>query len=560
MASLICLNKKLCDIAGILTNLLGVIEGGVTVDAGEGWQDLITAAINAANIEVTIGNQPISVVIDTAGGPVEVTGTLAVTQSGDWTVSVDNFPTSISIDNFNVLEDLTLSVIVGNEEPIPVSLDGTALAALADILNAINNTIRTDWEETGMCVANADGSMKEPCVRQYMEIKYSNTGVKLSTTPVLSIFNEDGTISGYELAEGEKVVKCVTNAPCVLLGTLNKCIIPPTGMEVRHWFTDNNGEAGNAVAHDEIDVVFPSGIHASGQPADSVAIVNNWTFNDNVGGVSQGASQTYAKGEVIFTEDVYIDDINQNTGEFIIIKIDGVVVNDNTALTETVNRGAFLTPKKISAGKHLVEVFISDLSVFGGLNLVNSPTLEGEYVATPAYAEGSVTEKCIKVEKCNGVLRDCITGEQIIINELDKWIECAQLDKLCKIEDLLSSVIGSPDDDCNCTDDNSCAKFNGEYQLTGTETDLTYSSNETGLKWDASSINPIATAFTKLITDCIDAGGKPTITYSDGGADTLTFVAESYTGIAGENVFFTGTAGPITGSGKLDNASTTCEC
>ena len=448
-----CIEKGICSILAALESLSVTLSGDLTVSPSDQWEALLTAAVTAgietAEITVSIGNQPISVIIDTSGGPVEVTGTIAVTQSGDWTVSVDNFPTSISINNFNVLEDLTLSVVIANEEPIEIQLDPKSLAILQGILDAINNTVRKDWEPTGMCVYGLDGQPVSPPVKQFYEICYSNTGVTLSKVPVLSIFNENGTIESYQLQRGQSVRPCMSN-DCVLLGTMNKLIIPETGIEVHHWFTNwEEGEEGigKAVPHDTITTTFPNGVHASGQPADSVVTNTNWSFNDAVGGVEQGASQTYAVGDVIFLTDGYIDGINGNTGEYIEVKLDGVVVSTYDGLTDANQRGPFLNPIPVTAGKHKLEIFISDASVYGGNATVFSETLEGDYSALPAYALNSVKCECIKVEKCNGVLRNCLTNEIVEMGPLDKWIECLIADELGNIKKLITECCCNKDDE-----------------------------------------------------------------------------------------------------------------
>ncbi len=441
----VCNTVKIDDtsIISALNNLTVAITGPVTVEPSAAWEAMFTAALEAADIaldaETLAALENITVTIDTADGPVEVTGTVNVAQDGSWTVSVDNFPDSISIDNFDEIGTLNIN-IAGQDEPLEVSISDEVKGLLGDITSAIKEQITVDWEPTGMCVFGPDGQPLSPPVKQFQERKYTYVGNLLSSTAVLSVFNPNGTISGYTLQRGQTIAPCTTE-DCVLLGTLNRVILPETGIEVHHWFEvweEGEEGAGNAVPHGTISDTFPNGVHASGQPADSVVTNTNWSFNDAVGAVGQGASQTYAIGDVYFPSDGYFNDINNNTGEYVVVKIDGVVVSTNFDLTDGALRGGFIKPISVTKGKHTIEVFISDVSVFGGAGLVFSETLAGDFAALPAYKLGTVKCECVKVEKCNGIFRNCVTGEIVEIGPNDEWADCLIVNELAAIKKKLN--------------------------------------------------------------------------------------------------------------------------
>lgn len=446
MSSLVCIEKKLCDIEALLS-------GDLTVQPGDQWAALLESAVSAAleNTEITIGNQPLSVTIDTSDGPIEVTGELAVTQSGDWTVSVDNFPTSISIDNF---EDIgTVSVnLESQDNPIEVELTGPQQQLLVNIADAINGTIRADWEPTGMCVFSADGTLKSPPVKQFVERKYTNTGLLVSAEQVLSIFNTDGTISSYELGKGEVTAPC-PSGDCYVLGTLLRLQPGEPGLLEEHWFQNVGDEAGNAVPHDDVSVVFPNGVHASGQPADTVVTVGtSYIGSDSDEPATQGYSQSRYLGEIVIFEDALIYEDNGNTGERIEIKKDGVVIASvsGSDTVGTTGSGAIPNGIAIKKGIYLMETLLSDLTAFSGVALRVSYDGGETKNLLPSYKPGTSKIECIKVEKCNGLLKNAVSGEAIKVGENDEWIECADYHKQCEIQELLSAVVGSPDDECGC--------------------------------------------------------------------------------------------------------------
>lgn len=95
----------------------------------------LDVTISGGELTVTLANEPITVVVTQEdGGVLNITGSVSI----DGTVTVDNFPTEISVNNLPDFEALTLSVSVGNwpeSFAIPdVQFDGLleALAALEE--------------------------------------------------------------------------------------------------------------------------------------------------------------------------------------------------------------------------------------------------------------------------------------------------------------------------------------------------------------------------------------------------------------------------------------------
>lgn len=445
--------EGLDDVIAGLDAINNTLNAEVVVQPGDEWAALLqaatTAALEEADIEVAVNNTPIAVTIDTSEGPVEVTGNVTV----DGEVTVTNFPTSFAINNLADLEGLTLTVTLDGET-VTVTPDQAFIDALQQITDAIESAVRVDYEETGMCGFDADGMALSPPVKQFIERRYSHTGLFLGSDVVLSQYAADGTITGYDLAAGETVGRCKTDIPCVFLGSLKKVVLPEPGADLLHWFVTNpDGSAGNAVAHDTIDVTFPNGVHASNAAPDLVETEVDFTFSDVAGGTAQGASQSYMAADVLIPADGFITETNGNTGEFVRVLIDGIDVTTYEDLTDTPNRGAINTPIAITEGVKTVEIFVADTSVFGGATLQFSETIDGTFANLPAYKVGTIKHTCVKVEKCNGVLYDAVTNEVVAIETGDQWTDCAQLAQQKKTNELLASVIGNPDDECPCDDE-----------------------------------------------------------------------------------------------------------
>lgn len=107
-----------------------------------------------------------------------------------------------------------------------------------------------------------------------------------------------------------------------------------------------------------------------------------------------------------------------------------------------------------------------------------------------------------------------------------------------------------------------CADYNTTYSVQNNNTDISFSTNTTQMKWNQSTGgNPDgAQSFTQAVQDCIDAGGSATIDFSDPDGGTHQFVATAYSGAAGGNVLFTGTNNTESIAGKVTMASLSCQC
>lgn len=194
------------DILAALQAINTTLLGEITVAPNAAWAALFETAVVAALAAQAItidSTTPVNVAIDTSAGPVDITGTVTV----DGTVSVDNFPATTAISNFADLAGVELTVTLDGEV-VTVTPDAAFIQEMDDIADAITNTIRVDYEQTGMCVYDAAGDPIDPPVKQYTERRYSNVGVFLSNDVVLSQFNADGTVTGYTLAAGDLVAAC----------------------------------------------------------------------------------------------------------------------------------------------------------------------------------------------------------------------------------------------------------------------------------------------------------------------------------------------------------------
>lgn len=200
--------EQMQEIIDGLATINTTLMGELTVQPGDQWAALLTASVTSAlenaNITVDVGNT-VNVTVDTSAGPVDVTGTVTVAEPLN--VVVSNFPTAFSIDNFADLEALELTVTLDGEV-VTVTPDAAFTTLLTDIVDEIANTIRVDYEKTGKCAFDAAGALISPPVEQFVERRYTNLGVFISNTVVLSQFLPDGTITGYTLGAGETVAAC----------------------------------------------------------------------------------------------------------------------------------------------------------------------------------------------------------------------------------------------------------------------------------------------------------------------------------------------------------------
>lgn len=190
-----------------IANLVSALEDAgpfsVTLDG-----ETITVTLDQATLDAL---EDITVTVDTSAGPVEVTGSVTIDQSGGpLQVEVTNFPTTISIDNFqdliDGLEGLTVSL---GDEVITVSLD----QATIDLLTADDDTdddIRPAPIQC-FCWTDGEGNLN----------KFTGYGKA----------NEDGSFAGLEVVGGTppppgvefecldtKLLDIFLNGPCPVPG------------------------------------------------------------------------------------------------------------------------------------------------------------------------------------------------------------------------------------------------------------------------------------------------------------------------------------------------------
>jgi hypothetical protein len=438
--------EGLDEVISGLETINNTLLGEITVAPSDQWEALLTSsvteALENAEIEVTIGDT-VTVEVDTSAGPVEITGTVTVAEPLE--VSVSNFPTEIAISNFEDLAGVELTVTLDGET-VTVTPDAKFTELFNAVVKAISSTIRVDYESTGMCVFGADGETISPPVKQFDERRYNNTGMFLTSELVLSQFNPDGSVTSYELKKGETVAPCPkSDQQCYLLGTLRKFNPPAAGAEAEHWFTTlSDGSAGNAVPHDDVSVVFANGAHASGQPADVTQTFAASNLNDAIAGAGQGASQTRITFKMYFPADGFIVENNANTGERIVLKMDGAVIGEKSGSDTGNPRGVVDTPLPVCKGEHIFSFEMSDATAFGGMTIRFSEDEASVATAAslPIYNKNAKLFDCIKVEKCQMNFFNAVSGEQIKISDNDVWTDCSSAS-------LLESIIGDAGD-CDC--------------------------------------------------------------------------------------------------------------
>ena len=157
----------------LLAEILAELKGPLTVQPGDAWEAIFTAALEAADIsldaETLEALENITVTVDTSAGPVEITGNVTVSNDGGpLDVNITSMP-AVEISNFEELLSATLNVTLNGEE-LNVKLSDEQLEALIDIddtdddLRPVNVNCFNwkDGEESGMFIgwANAaeDGS------------------------------------------------------------------------------------------------------------------------------------------------------------------------------------------------------------------------------------------------------------------------------------------------------------------------------------------------------------------------------------------------------------------
>lgn len=284
--------EGLRDVVAGLETINETLLGGINVSPSNEWEALLTSsvisALETADIEVTVGNT-VSVTVDTSAGPVEVTGTVTVAEPLN--VVVSNFPTEFAISNLADLEGLELTVTLDGEV-VTVTPDPAFTQLFQDVIDEIADTIRTDYEFTGMCGYAADGSKLIPPVKQFIERRYTNAGVFLTESVVLSQFQTDGTITSYTLGAGEEIKTCTSSTDKELV----KC---PTVKTV----VDASGLVGRDVTQEENDLIpaantvrnilpwlpenintpsFPTGVFTDAAPATALT-----------GGYNDGAANSF---------------------------------------------------------------------------------------------------------------------------------------------------------------------------------------------------------------------------------------------------------------------------
>ena len=118
----------------LLAQILACLKEGVTINNVDAFEAVFLAALNAAEItlsdETLAALNPMTVVVDTSTGPVEVTGTVTLSPDSEIGVNILNTPT-VNVGNWNELFAGTLNVTL-NGETVNVQLSAEQIEALSD--------------------------------------------------------------------------------------------------------------------------------------------------------------------------------------------------------------------------------------------------------------------------------------------------------------------------------------------------------------------------------------------------------------------------------------------
>lgn len=157
---------------GLLAQILAALGDGITVNPSDAWGAIFLEALNAAEItlsaETIAALNPMTVIVDTSAGPVEITGTVTLAND-NLSVTITNTPLDIVVTNWDELLNATLNVSL-NGETVNVSLSDEQIKLLTD-KDDTDDDVRPvavhcfDWtsgEDGGQFIgwanANEDGS------------------------------------------------------------------------------------------------------------------------------------------------------------------------------------------------------------------------------------------------------------------------------------------------------------------------------------------------------------------------------------------------------------------
>lgn len=197
---LFCALKPTAD--GSVALPVCIVNTPLVVEPSDAWEALfeaaVTSALENANITVSIDpSEPVTVVVDTTNGPVEITGTVTIdTSGGPIAVEVTSLPdVTLTAETIN---DLAVAIA---GQTLTVELSDEQLNEIFTKLDSLQDCERMSLDD--VCIATADG-VRNTSVAVYNEKVRDLAGNLVSDTNVAyQIDPTSGAFVPYTLAEGE---------------------------------------------------------------------------------------------------------------------------------------------------------------------------------------------------------------------------------------------------------------------------------------------------------------------------------------------------------------------
>jgi len=191
-----------------VASLADAISGPI-VSAISGQTTEIEAALLAQTTSLTASLQAI---VDTLDAGI----TVNAVQSGAWSVTIDGQPVEVALSDANIssliaaLEAADLTVTVGAQDvALDVNITNQPIAVTVDlspVVDAIEAIVRVDYEKTRFCILDAAGD-QVPMTGVYAQLSYNHSGIVIASEIVLSEL-VGSSWQTYVLQAGETVGEC----------------------------------------------------------------------------------------------------------------------------------------------------------------------------------------------------------------------------------------------------------------------------------------------------------------------------------------------------------------
>jgi hypothetical protein len=413
----------LVDIKDVLQQIL---EG--QLEADEITQPII-AAIESQTDALTASLQEICDKLD-AGI------TVNAVQSGTWSVTIDGQPieTSLSTDSINELvaaiEAADLNVtIAGQDQTLDVNITNDPLSVTLDfqpLIDELQRQVSVDYERSETrCIFDANGD-EVPNTGVFSEAKYDFFGNQVGSVREVYSILVNGEWQPYTLQAGEVVGRCETKEVCTVQKFEEKTL-DTSGLVRRNWHdvpSVTSAQVDADIANGDSSTSTQAVIDAFDYSADpaSETVETTLAISDDVPGVGTTANLTEITG---FIESVGADSYLQyQTGNQAAIAVYLGINCGPETLVASIARGtggpasgrtpAILVPE----GIHSIRVVAYDYDGANGIWAIRSSATPGGFsggLLPTQLIAGGIETRCFYGRQCQGVdgVVDMATGATI---------------------------------------------------------------------------------------------------------------------------------------------------